>query len=416
MASVLKDRRIYVLLTGNIFSSVGSGISMVAIPWLLINRQNGSQLFGYVTFAVTLLMFLLSPAIGAVVDRFSRKRLLLLCELFGLSSVLVFSLWGFAAGHYENWQLIAILVAGTAYYSTHFPGQFAFVQEIFSEEQYHSLNSVMEVQNQTSAMLAGGIASVLVGKVDLTYILWADGLTYLIAFFAFLSLPYQRAEGVGSVRFSLFSGIAEGFRYLKTRPHLILFFLCSLMPFISVMVGNYLFPVYILKTLKSGPSVLGAHETTYAIGAILAGLTIPFLLRKVGTFRTVLVTAATYTLSIALVAFIPVVGLFLAATVLMGWGNAGTRVGRNSYLMKIVPKAIIGRVNSFFAATSYAMRLVLIGSFATIINRVGPTPMLMFTGVLLVAALVGVFASRSLFNEAPAPPLAERATEPLAGT
>jgi len=155
VASVLRDRRTYVLLTGNIFSSVGSGISMIAIPWLLINRQNGSQLFGYVTLATTLLMFFASPAIGALVDRFSRKKLLLSFELFGLSSVLLFSLWGFAAGHYASWQLVAIFVAGTSYYSMHFPSQFAFVQEIFSEDQYRSLASVMEVQNQTSSMLAG---------------------------------------------------------------------------------------------------------------------------------------------------------------------------------------------------------------------------------------------------------------------
>ncbi len=402
MASLLKDRRIYLLVTGNIFSSVGSGISMIAIPWLLINRANGSQLFGYVTFGTTLLMFLASPLIGALVDRFSRKRLLLTCELFGLTSVLFFSLWGLAAGHYASWQLVAILIAGTSYYTLHFPSQFAFVQEIFSDEQYRALNSVMEVQNQSSAMLAGALGSILVGKISLTYILWADGLTYLIAFFAFLTLRYERAEGLGGIRFTLFSGISDGFRYLKTKPLLILFFLCSLMPFISVMVGNYLFPVYILKTLKGGPTVLGASETTYAVGAVLAGLTIPLLLRTLGTFRTVLLTVATYTLSVILVAFIPVVGLFLAMHTVMGWGNAGTRVGRNAHLMKIVPKGLIGRVNSFFAAYNYAMRLILIGVFASIINQVHPPKMLMFTSLLLILAFVGILVSRPLFNESAA--------------
>ncbi len=415
MASVLKDRRTYVLLTGNIFSSVGSGISMIAIPWLLINRQNGSQLFGYVTLATTLLMFFASPAIGALVDRFSRKKLLLSFELFGLSSVLLFSLWGFAAGHYASWQLVAIFVAGTSYYSMHFPSQFAFVQEIFSEDQYRSLASVMEVQNQTSSMLAGALGSILVGRINLTYILWVDGLTYLIAFFAFLSLPYLRSAGVGSARFTLFSGIVDGFRFLETKPLFLVFFLCSMMPFISVMVGNYLFPVYILKTLGAGPAVLGAHETIYAVGAIAAGLTIPFLLHKLGTFPTVVITVATYTTAIALVAFIPVVGLFLALTLLMGWGNAGTRVGRNVYMMEIVPKAIVGRVRSVFSAFSYGMRLLLIGTFASIINHVHPPTMLLFVGILLVAAFVGVFASRSLFNEILRPPLTDPAGEPAPG-
>jgi hypothetical protein len=249
--------------------------------------------------------------------------------------------------------------------------------------------------------------------INLAYILWIDGLTYIIVFVAFLSLSYHRSEELEHPRFNIFSGIVDGFLYLKTKPVLILFLLASHMPFISVMVGNYLFPVYILKTLKAGPAVLGAHETIYAVGAVLAGLSIPLLLHRLRTYRTVILTVATYTLSIALAAFIPVVGLFLASTVLMGSGNAGTRVGRNSHLMNVEPTAIFGRVNSFFSACSYAMRLLLIGSFASIINRVRPSSMLMFTGVLLIAAFIGVVASRALFAPETAPPFAGRSSEPV---
>ncbi|HEU4965846.1 MAG TPA: MFS transporter [Bacilli bacterium] len=401
MWQLLKDPRMRRIVLANLFSSVGSGITMIGVPWLIVHRANGDEVFGYTTLATTFLLFFASPYIGALIDRFSRKKLLLASEVISGTSVAVFAVWGFLSGHFETWQLIGVYFGGSLYYSIHFPTQFAFTQEIFTREQYKSLNSVLEVQNQSASMIAGGLASLLIDHVDYSWILMADALTYVAGFLLFLSIPYQRirAEEENGAATSMWQNIGEGFRYLKERPLLTLFFLCALMPFIGVMLGNYLFPVYVTNVLRSSAAVLGGSDMIYAFGAALAGLTVPLLIRKMGSYGTVVVTFVTFTLSILTMYLFPAVGVFLAFKIFNGWGNAGTRVARNTIMMETVPNHVMGRVNSFFSAAGMGMRVLVIGSATQIVAYAGAEQALLMLVGLLAVAFLGVFTSRKLFSE-----------------
>ncbi|KRF23151.1 MFS transporter [Paenibacillus sp. Soil787] len=399
MWTMLKDRRMTFLMIANILSSIGSGITMIGVPWLLVNRAGGSEIFGYATLASTIILFFLSPHIGVYIDRISRKKMLLGSEVIGGSVTLLFALWGLSTGHFETWQLIVIYFSGSLYYNVHFPTQFAFTQEIFSKEQYKTLNSILEVQNQSTSMIAGGLASLLIDHIDFAWILLADAMTYFLGFGLFLLIPYIKNRSVaanGAV--SMWSNIREGFAYLKTRPLLVMFFLCALMPFLFVMVGNYLYPVYITSVLHGGASVLGAADMIFAIGAVLAGLTVPLLMQRLGSYYTTILSFVIFSLSIVFFYVFPLVSIFLLFKTLNGWGNAGSRVARNTILMEMVPNHLIGRVNSFFNTVGMGMRVLLIGVCTQIVSFQGARTAILLLGVLLVVSFIGLIGSRPLFN------------------
>lgn len=399
MWMMLKDRRMMFLMIANILSSIGSGITMIGVPWLLVNRSGGSEIFGYATLASTIILFFLSPHIGVYIDRISRKKMLLGSEVVGGSVTLLFALWGLSAGHFETWQLIVIYFSGSLYYNVHFPTQFAFTQEIFSKEQYKTLNSILEVQNQSTSMIAGGLASLLIDHIDFAWILLADAMTYFLGFGLFLLIPYIKNRSVtanGAV--SMWSNIREGFAYLKTRPLLVMFFLCALMPFLCVMVGNYLYPVYITSVLHGGANVLGAADMIFAIGAVVAGLTVPLLMQRLGSYYTTILSFVIFSLSIVFFYAFPIVSIFLLFKTLNGWGNAGSRVARNTILMEMVPNHLIGRVNSFFNTVGMGMRVLLIGVCTQIVSFQGARTAILLLGVLLVVSFIGLIGSKPLFN------------------
>ncbi|ASS76792.1 hypothetical protein CIG75_18820 [Tumebacillus algifaecis] len=399
MFGVLKDRRIQYLLTANIFSSIGSGITMIAVPWLLVNRAGGDQIFGYATLFSTLMLFFASPYIGVLIDRFSRKKTLLAAEYFGLSTVLVFAVWGYLSGHFETWQLVAIHFGGSLYYSIYFPTKFALIQEIFDKEHFRSLNSVLEVQNQFATMVSGGLASLVIDKIFLSHLLVVDAITYLIGTVLILLLPYQaQPKEKDRAKKSFFADIKEGFVYLKTKPLLILYLLSALMPFIGVMMGNYLFPIYVTQTLQSNASVLGLGSTVYAIGAIVAGLTIPYMMNKLNPYKTSIATGLVYAVGVTVTALFPMALIFMAMQFLHGWGNAGIRVARNTVMMEIVPNFLIGRINSFFSAIGMALRVSLLALFTQTIVYTGPTGALYILSAVMITAACGVIASRKLFQ------------------
>lgn len=402
MFGVLKDRRIQYLLTANVFSSIGSGITMIAVPWLLVNRAGGDQIFGYATLFSTLLLFFASPYIGVLIDRISRKKTLLFAEYMGLTTVLVFALWGYLTGRFETWQLIAIHFGGSLYYSIYFPTKFAFIQEIFDKGQYRSLNSVLEVQNQFATMISGGLASLVIDKVFLSHLLVVDALTYLIGAVLIFLVPYQpQRKDNAAANVSFFANIKEGYHYLKTKPLLNLYLISALMPFIGVMMGNYLFPIYVTKTLGASATVLGLGSTIYAIGAIVAGLTIPYLMNRLNSYRTTIATGVVYAVAVTVTALFPAALIFIAMQFLHGWGNAGIRVARNTVLMEIVPNHLIGRINSFFNAFGMAMRVSLLTLFTQTIIYTGATGSLYILSALMITAAIGVVSSRKLFFPGP---------------
>ncbi|SDO66158.1 Transmembrane secretion effector [Paenibacillus sp. yr247] len=196
----------------------------------------------------------------------------------------------------------------------------------------------------------------------------------------------------------MWSNISEGFAYLKTRPLLVVFFLCALMPFLCVMVGMYLFPVYITSVLHGGANVLGAADMIFALGAVVEGLTVPLIMQRLGSYNTMILSFVVFSLSIVFFYSFPFVPIFLLFKTLNGWGNAGSRVARNTILMEMVPNHLIGRVNSFFNTVGMGMRVLLIAICTQIVSFQGARTAILLLGVLLVVSFIGLISSRPLFK------------------
>jgi MFS family permease len=384
MSSLYKDRRFYFILVANLLSSIGSGITMIAVPWLIVSKGDGATIFGYATIVMTLINFIMAPFIGQWVDRFSRKKLLMLGELIGFLIILTFAIIGFSGMDYGNWHYMILYGTGSFYYNLFYPGMFALNQEIFPKSAYKSLNGAMEIQGQLSSVIAGALAAIIIDKINLEWLLLLDATTYLSAFFLFWGIPYV-PKTISIVRSdSFWVKLTEGYRYMKNRPTLFVFLMASFMPFIGVMVTNYLFPVYLADVLKVEGSIYGAQSMFYGVGAVLAGILIPFLSNKLGNEKSIVLTASIYTIGISLIIFANVIPMYLVFISLLAFGNAGTRVARNSYLMDVVPNAIVGRVDSLFRTVGLAIRVLLLSIF----TYVNSTFEIHFSFYILAALLI----------------------------
>ena len=398
MNALLRDPRAQRLIAANLTSSIGSGVTIIAVPWLLVNRPGGSQIYGWATVLTTLAIFFFAPYYGAWVDRHSRKTMLLLGELFGATATLAMALTGFFRGEYATWQLVTVYFCGMFYYTLHFPAKFAFIQQIFGRAHYQSLTSAMEIQGQTASMLAGGLASLLIDHVSLTTILLLDASTYAISFLLQSTIPYvathQTAETKNSPAPNAWRAVGEAWAWLRERPALSTFLLCSFTPFLGVMVANYLFPIYVASTLHETPGVFGRGEMIFAIGAIAAGVCVPFLTARFNHARTTVALAAVFLVGLVLLSWWPRTLPFYAAMVFLGLGNAGVRVARNVIVLETVPNAIMGRIHVFFLVFERALRTLLILLMTALVDVRGAP--LCFAVLLLVnlAAFAGMWRSR----------------------
>ncbi|QFF97480.1 MFS transporter [Psychrobacillus glaciei] len=391
MKSLYNDSSFRLIIFANISSSIGSGITMIAIPWMLVTSTNGNAVFGYVTICMTIISFIVTPFIGNLIDKMSRKKLLLVSEIICFVLLLFFSIIGFMGLHYEVWHYMFIYMIGSLYYTIFYPTMFALNQEIFNKDQYRSLNGTMEVQGQLSSVIAGGLASILLSIWDLQYILLLDALTYGAAIYFYLKLPYTQISLRKVSKISKSKG-TEGLMYMLKRPSMFIFVFFSIMPFIGVMITNYLFPVYLSDVLKSSGSLYGTQSMIYGMGAIMAGIIVPIIARKFGDEKTIIYCMITYTIAISLIVWVNI-PFYLSLMFFIAIGNSGARVARNSFLMDQIPNEIIGRIDSLFRSLGLFFRIVLLAIFTGMVSTGQIIYCFIILSGLLIIASIFVFFS-----------------------
>ncbi|MGM9943342.1 MAG: MFS transporter [Lysinibacillus sp.] len=396
--SLYADTRFRYLVAANVSSSIGLGITMIAIPWLLVSSPGGNQILGYITLAMTIFNFIMTPLIGGLIDRVSRKKLLIIGEIAGLLIMLFFSLLGFMNQTYDVWHYIVVCVTGSLYYTIFYPTMFAFTQECFEKQYYKTLNGAMEVQSQLASMIAGGIASILIMKMELQWILLINSLTYLMAIIFFMKVRLVKRSETLLQPVTEQKKMIAGFTYVWKYPIMFYFLLCTTFPFIGVMITNFLFPVYLQQVHNASAWVYGVETMIYCLGAVCAGLLIPIISQKIGNEKTMIISVFCYTMAISLIVFADI-PLFLCLMFFLALGNAGSRVARQTFMMEHIPNEYIGRVDSVIRLIGLFIRVLLLALFTKLVSLQSVIIcFVLLSGILCLASIsVYLLWKRGLF-------------------
>jgi MFS family permease len=405
MKILLRDSRARRLLAANTLGSIGSGITIFAVPWLLVHQPGGNVAFRWITIATTVVLFAFMPAYGTWVDRHSRKTALLAAELWGFAAILALAAISFTPGGFSTPLLMTVYFCGMLYYTLHYTAKFAFVQQIFDRSQYQSLTGLMEIQGQTAMMVAGGLGGWFVDHVSLGTILLIDAATYLGSFLILRTIPYTATHLTSSAaanrRPTISASIREAWTWLRARPRLAIFLTCSLLPFVCVMSGNYLFPIYVAQTLQAKAALFASGEIVFAAGAVVAGLLLPRLLAQHSASATIPGTMIAFLTGVVILVVFRSPLCYLAAAALCGFGNAGCRVARSALMLNLVSNAVMGRVGVFYNLLDRILRTVLVSAMAFTDVYGAPSGYAMLAGIM-VLAIAGVLATRNVLQPSPA--------------
>jgi len=418
-----RPTRILVLLfTANIISGVAKGITLLAIPWFLVHEmgnENGKFLNAMMVGLITLLSLFWGLYAGTLIDRYNRKHIFI--GMNGVAACILSgaSLWGFQTATVP-FVLMALVYAVSVFYNNiYFPNMYAFVQELFPPRYYARLNSALEVQGQTTSFIGMMLAGLLLGgSVGIAWlpeswkmqpwslyeIFLLDGVTYLMGMLLIVFIPYYPAKNKRVDRGAIKERIYQGFQYLVAHRSLLLFGVASYLMFFSLLIlVQVMMPIYVNDYLQADAVVLASFKGIYSLGAISAGLLglslwikgghaikqIIFLLFLAGSVYFVFATTHSVTIALASAFFI-------------GICNAGIRILRITYIVKIVPNYVIGRVNSFFNVLNVSMRfsfiLLLALPFFSNVNNgqhivyaFGLLGLILFTGAFALIARFQTF-------------------------
>jgi len=266
---------------GQLVSLLGSAMSRFAITvwaWQETGQASSLALIGFFSFAPTVL---LSPLAGALVDRWSRKLVLILSDVAAaLSTVmlLLFHMQGILSlGHVFMLGMFA-----SAFEAFQLPALTASISMMVDQRNYARANAMHGSVRFASSLAAPALASTLLVLIGLRGILLIDLCTFACAMgtLAVVRIPRSRAVEV-SGKSRLRDDILAGFRYVRTRPSLLwligLLFVLNL-PGAAAMIT---FPALILARTGDNEIVLGISQSFMGVGGVAGGIAVAIFASRI---------------------------------------------------------------------------------------------------------------------------------------
>jgi MFS family permease len=393
----LRRNRDYKLVwTGSAVSALGSSISNLAYPLLVLAATGSPVKAGLVGFANTLPNLMLPLHAGVLVDRLNRKHLMIVCD-----AVRAACLGSVAAalflGHFWLWQILAVCaVEGAFTVLAGIAGQ-AAVRNVVREEDLDSAVARSEARDRAAMVFGKPLGGVLLGLArSLPFV--ADAASYLVSLVALLLVrrPFQKqearpAEGGPGV----LAEIKEGVGWVVRQPFV-------RVATVLVAGSNLLFQalflavIVLLHQAHASGAEIGYVLAAAGIGGAVGSFCATWFRRHTSLAAIVIGANWIWAILVPLVAFsrsplligITVAGICFAGPV---W-NVAVEVFR--YL--ITPDHLQGRVTS--AVTLLAYGALPIGSLVgglMLSHFSGRTTVLALSGFMLVLA-VAATASRAV--------------------
>ncbi|AKU15455.1 MFS transporter [Luteipulveratus mongoliensis] len=340
--------------TGSLFSTVGSSISVVALP-LLIIFGDGSVLDAAFVGAAERLGSLTTQLLGgALADRCSRKVILVIGALIqcGLMSGITWS----ALTQGVNLPLLVVLSAGLGMASGIVSAAvMPSLRRIVPRSQLAARAVQEQGLNQVAQLVGGPVAGILFGLSRWVPFV-ADAVSFLLAAIANLGIKADLGPDRGdrsTRRPSMVADIRAGARIVVRDP-----FLRYTTGWVAVtnLVGSsvILLAIVLLKEHGATPHVIGLTNAAILSGGVIASLVTGRLIRAVSARRIFVVGNWAYVVTLAAVALTRAPWQLAIAAGLFVFASVPTASVWEAYTATLVPDHLFGRVGAttMFAAQS----------------------------------------------------------------
>ena len=380
------------LWLGQTVSSVGSGIVKLAAPLLVLALTESSAIAGLVGAALLFPMVILGLPAGALVDRWDRRRVMIVCDVVRCLAVASVPL-AWLLGQLSAWHLLAVALALGSAQSFFNIAQLAALPRVVARRQIasaHALNTTSEgVAQLASPGLSGIIIAAgptLVAGGVMAYGL--NGLTFLVSILALAGIrtPLQAARPSGGDH-GLWHAIPIGLRHVwQERPIRLLMALNMVHRFFFAPV-TLTVVVLAQQELRLDPAAIGLLFSAAGVGGLVAAALTPWLRRRVPVGWHMIGIVAVHGLALGLVAatssvWLVTIGLFVA-----GMMEMMTGITQVSFRLGLIPDALQGRVNSVYRLMSFGAMAFGTAGGGFLLDLYGPRPVMG-----LIAASIGATA------------------------
>ena len=338
-----QNRNFRLLVIGQLFSLLGSNVTMVAVPYQ-VYRETGSSLWVGLASLIQL-PFLIAGSLwgGAFGDRYDRRQLLVVGSIIAALASAGLAL-NAALVHRDLALLLALAALAAAASGFSGPVRQAAMPTMLRPDQLVSAYSLYQIVVNISIVAGPSLAGILLGSVSLSSCYLVDAITFLILVGVTLFMSPLSSPRTDDAK-ALLSAIAEGFGYVRRHAVAQSVYLADLNANVFAL-PRALFPAMALTVYHGGPRTLGLLYAAPGIGALILATFAGWINHVQRRGRTVLLVIVVWGVAMSAFGIVHLLWFGVIALAIAGGMDMVSAVLRSTILQLAITDEFRSRISS----------------------------------------------------------------------
>jgi MFS family permease len=280
--SRVSSTQIRAIVAAEVVSSVGSSMTVLALPWFVLVTTGSATKLGLVLGIGSIPFVTLPLLAGSLIARIGARQTMVIADAARLPLLAAIpALYSLDA---LSFPLLVVLVALTGVFlAAHMPAQRLILAEVVGDEEsvVARANAYLDGAQTATPLVGPALAGVLIAALGAPNVLYVDAATFgfaaiAVAFFVPQRTPLAEAEE---------SGVLAGVRYiLRTR---LLVVLCITMLTMEVFFALFMttLPVFAYSDFDHNARIAGVFYAAMGAGALLGMPVVSRVVRRFGALH-----------------------------------------------------------------------------------------------------------------------------------
>lgn len=363
-------------------------MQVIARGYLAYDLTGKNSALGGVMLAFGVPQLLLGLWGGVLADRLPKRHLLVVCQtIIAVNSAWVATM--IELGAIQYWMLIVAGVVQGAGFAFIGPARQAFISDLVGKDSIGNAVVLQQLSMNSTRVIGPSIAGAMIAVplIGVAGVYYVTTIGFVLATVTMLRLPKGNPQRVN--RASPLADMAEGLRYVKSRPSILLLILTS---FCVVMIGfpyQSFLPSIAKDVYHVKASGLGALSSVAAIGAVLTTILVATYAehRKAWAFQPALALA--FAVSLIALGLTSNFIFGLIAMVFVGGLASAFQSLNNSLTMAFTDGQYHGRVQSISMLSWSLFGLVAL-PIGIVADHIGIQETLMLQGGVVLLLVLGL--------------------------
>ncbi|WP_075558495.1 MFS transporter [Parabacteroides timonensis] len=381
-----------IIWTGQFFSILTSSIVNFAIILWLSFETKSAEVLAFAAIAAMLPQSVLGLFTGIFIDRWKRKRVMIMADSFIAFCTLILAVLFYLdvakLGHV--YILLALRSVGSAF---HMPAMQASVPLLAPKSELIRIAGINQIIQSACNIAGPALAALFISFMEMTNILLLDVIGAALACTSLLFVKIPDPDNTEKTqKVQLLKEAKEALTEVRAQSGLSWLFVLSIIATFFIMPVGVLFPLMTLNHYSGNAYQISLVEAAWGIGALLGGAFLgikKFKLNEISLINWMyLLLGFTFLLS----GVLPVSGypLFVGLTAIGGISGSLYMASFTTVLQTRINPVVMGRVFSFYMSISLLPSMIGLLSTGFLADNIGIGNTFIIGGVLV--GIIGVIS------------------------